>query len=301
MTEQQTNSNNRLQSESNMENDNTILQEVGNERITEVNNNDTRYTQVDNDIIFNPIEGYNQNNETNNKETQNNPEAGKNEENTANLNINKNNPLFNSNKQSFNLKIIVVGDISVGKTSVIKRYITNTFSEEHKSTISCEFKKKTLEIDADTCANLQIWDTAGEEKFMAVTKQFYTDSHGAMVVYDLTQKETFLKINKWIKDVKEKALKDVVIMVVGNKSDLVSEKVELGDELKPFKENYEYQDVSAKAGTNVALAFENLTNKIIKVLKEKKEKGGEEQRESLLLKKTSHSKDQDKPHKKCNC
>ena len=298
MTEEQKNNNARLKSDSNMENDNTILQDAGSGRPTESTNNDVRYTQVDNDIIYNPVEGYNQNSETNNNE--NNSETANNGEKTENSNINKNNPSYNSNKKNFNLKIIVVGDISVGKTSVIKRYITNTFSEEHKSTISCEFKKKTLEIDAETCANLQIWDTAGEEKFMSVTKQFYTDSHGAMIVYDLTQKETFLKINKWIKDVKEKALKDVVIMVVGNKSDLVSEKVELGDELKPFKENYEYQDVSAKSGTNVALAFENLTNKIINVLKEKKEKGGEEQRESLLLKKAKLSKD-DKTKKKCNC
>ena len=298
MTEEQKNNNARLQSDSNMENDNTILQDAGSGRPTESTNNDARYTQVDNDIIYNPVEGYNQNSETNNNE--NNPETANNGERTENSNINKNNPSYNSNKKNFNLKIIVVGDISVGKTSVIKRYITNTFSEEHKSTISCEFKKKTLEIDAETCANLQIWDTAGEEKFMSVTKQFYTDSHGAMIVYDLTKKDTFLKLDKWIKDVKEKALQDVVIMIVGNKSDLVSEKVELGDELKPFKENYEYQDVSAKSGTNVALAFENLTNKIINVLKEKKEKGGEEQRESLLLKKAKLSKD-DKTKKKCNC
>ena len=298
MTEEQKNNNARLQSDSNMENDNTILQDAGSGRPTESTNNDARYTQVDNDIIYNPVEGYNQNSETNNNE--NNPETANNGERTENSNINKNNPSYNSNKKNFNLKIIVVGDISVGKTSVIKRYITNTFSEEHKSTISCEFKKKTLEIDAETCANLQIWDTAGEEKFMSVTKQFYTDSNGAMIVYDLTKKDTFLKLDKWIKDVKEKALQDVVIMIVGNKSDLVSEKVELGDELKPFKENYEYQDVSAKSGTNVALAFENLTNKIINVLKEKKEKGGEEQRESLLLKKAKLSKD-DKTKKKCNC
>ena len=298
MTEEQTSNNIRLQSESNMENENIILQEVGSGRPTESTNNDARFTPVDYDIIYNPVEGYSQNSETNNNE--NNPETANDGEKTENLNANKNNPSYNSNKKSFNLKIIVVGDISVGKTSVIKRYITNTFSEEHKSTISCEFKKKTFEIDAETCANLQIWDTAGEEKFMSVTKQFYTDSNGAMIVYDLTKKETFLKLNKWIKDVKETALKDVVIMIVGNKFDLVSEKVELGDELKPFKENYEYQDVSAKTGTNVALAFENLTNKIIKVLKEKKDKGGEEQRESLLLKKANLSKD-DKTKKKCNC
>ena len=296
MTEEQTNNKSRFQSESNM--DNTIIQEAISGRPTEVNNNDSRYTQVDNDVIYNPIEGYNQNSEINNNENQNNPESGENI--NQNFNINQNNPLYNVKKQTYNLKIIVLGDISVGKTSVIQRYITNTFTEEHKTTISCEFKKKPLEIDADTNANLQIWDTAGEEKFMSVTKQFYTDSHGAMIVYDLTKKETFLKLNKWIKDVKEKALKDVVIMIVGNKSDLISEEVELGDELKPFKENYEYQEVSAKAGTNVALAFENLTNQIIKVQKQKKDKGGGEvPRESVSLKKVKHTKE--KTHRKCNC
>ena len=256
--------------------------------------NNERYTKVDNDVLFNPIEGFDPNNNINNNVNQNqdenNPEAGKNEEKTENLNQAQNNAQsapFNKNKQTYTLKIIVLGNIAVGKTSVIRRYITNTFSDEHKTTIGCEYKKKTIEIDGETNANLQIWDTAGEEKFMSVTKQYYNDSNGAMIIYDLTKRDTFQKVSQWIKDVKEIAPKDVVIMVVGNKSDLSNEKVELGDELQPIKDNYLYQDVSAKAGTNVSLAFENLALKIIEKLKERKEKGDKvEQRESLLLKKT---------------
>lgn len=285
-----------------------IPSEYVSERPTENNNNKTRYTQVDNDFLFNQAgidQTANLNNNANENENANDnalQEAineGKTENTNQNLNQNSNNntqsnPLFNANKQTYNLKIIVLGDIAVGKTSIIKRYITNTFTEEHKTTISAETNKKKLNIDGETTANLNIWDTAGEEKFMSVTKQFYNESHGAMIVYDLTKKETFLKINKWLKDLKETAPKDVVIMIVGNKSDLVEKKVELGDELEQYKKTYLYQDVSAKGGTNVTLAFENLTEKIIDVLKNKKDV---EPRVSVPLRKVSKSNKK----KKCNC
>ena len=94
------------------------------------------------------------------------------------------------------MKIILLGDIAVGKTSLIGRYITNTFSNQYKSSIGCELKQKTVQIDKDIQAKLQIWDTAGEERFLDVTKQYYNGSHGAMVVYDLTNKNSFLKMNK---------------------------------------------------------------------------------------------------------
>ena len=117
-----------------------------------------------------------------------------------------------------------------------------------------------------------------------------------MVVYDLTNKNTFLKMNKWIKDVKNNAPKNIVIMVVGNKSDLSKEKIDLGQELEPFKENYLYKEVSAKSGLNVNIAFEDLANRIIE---KQKEKGNEEEvkKESVPLKRTTLGKKQ----KKCNC
>ena len=117
-----------------------------------------------------------------------------------------------------------------------------------------------------------------------------------MVVYDVTKKDTFLKMNKWIKDVKNNAPKNIVIMVVGNKADLDKKKVDLGPELDPFKENYLYKEVSAKSGLNVNIAFENLANKIIE---KQKEKGNEEEvkKDTVPLKRTTLGKKQ----KKCNC
>ena len=296
------------QEEKNENNNNDIkvsqnfLQDYESERPTEMNNNDVRYTEVDNDYLFNPIEGFNENINADIPANinENKSEEIKNEENKEVAINNQNNPLYNPNKQIFNLKIIVLGDISVGKTSVINRFISNTFSDTYKTSISCEFQKKELDIDGETGANLQIWDTAGEERFMAVTKQYYNDSHGVMVIYDLTNKDTFEKMNKWIKNVKDNAPKDIVIMVVGNKSDLISEKIDLGNELTPFKNEYLYREVSAKNGNNVSLAFEELTQKILDTIKEKKEKGGEDivkPRDSVPLRKHSKSKKK----KKCHC
>ena len=280
-----------------------VLQDYDSERPTEINNNDVRYTEVENDYLFNPIEGFNANSNINipTNTNENKPEEIKKEENNEVINNNQNNPLFNPNKQIYNLKIIILGDIAVGKTSVINRFISNTFSDSYKTSISCEFQKKELDIDGETGANLQIWDTAGEERFMAVTKQYYIDSHGVMVIYDLTNKETFVKMNKWIKDVKDNAPKDTVIMVIGNKSDLISEKIDLGDELTPFKNEYLYREVSAKNGNNVSLAFEELTQRILEKIKEKKEKEGEDivkPRDSVPLRKQSKSKTK---KKKCHC
>lgn len=277
------------------------LLEIESGRPTEVSNNDVRYTEVDNDI-FNPIEGLgtsNINNIPNYQENKDNDENKENPDNKEQTDQSKNNsksPLYNTNKQIYNLKIIVLGDIAVGKTSLIGRYITNTFSDQYKSSIGCELKQKTVDIDKDIQAKLQIWDTAGEERFLAVTKQYYNGSHGAMVVYDVTKKDTFLKMNKWIKDVKNNAPKNIVIMVVGNKSDLDKKKVDLGPELDPFKENYLYKEVSAKSGLNVNIAFENLANKIIE---KQKEKGNEEEvkKDTVPLKRTTLGKKQ----KKCNC
>ena len=286
----------------------TLLQEIESGRPTEMVNNDVRYTEVDNDFLNPPIEGLGASNINNipnyqeNKDNEENKESSENKENKGNkeqVGQTKNNiksPLYNANKKIYNLKIIVLGDIAVGKTSVIGRYITNTFSSQYKSSIGCELKQKTVDIDNDTQAQLQIWDTAGEERFLAVTKQYYNGSHGAMVMYDLTNKATFLKMNKWIKDIKDNAPKNIVIMVVGNKSDLYEIKVDLGQELDSFKENYLYKEVSAKTGLNVHLAFENLTSKIIEKLKEK---GNEEivKKDTQPLKRTTIGKKKNK----CNC
>ena len=284
---------------------NSILQEEISGRPTEINN-DVRYTEVNNDYMFNPIEGFQSNSMENTQNESIEKKEGENEENKDNqnnkeaTNDKKNKKQqksgYNMNKQKLDFKVIVLGDIAVGKTSVIGRYITNTFSEVHKSSISCEFKKKKIEVDADTEVNLQIWDTVGEERFLSVTKQYYNNSHGAMIIYDLTNRNSFTKMNKWINDVKDNAPKNIVIMIVGNKSDLTDKKVDLGEELNPFKQNYMYLEVSAKNGTNVSLAFEDLTFKII-------EKQKEISKEEPVMKDTIPLKKNPGKQKKktCNC
>ena len=274
-------------------------QEQGKERPTEMNNNDgNRYTKVENDFLSNEnlIEGSEQKVNIIIEET--NKEKNEDENDEPKMNTMEQNPLYN-NKQRYNLKIIVVGDIAVGKTCFIHRYISNTFTEEHKSSMGCEYKQKQVDIDGETSANLQIWDTAGEERFMSVTRQYYKDSHGAMVVYDLTNEKTFKMMDKWIKELKDNAPKNIAIMVVGNKSDLFNEKVELGNQLDRFKNESLYCEVSATSGTNVSLAFENLTLKIIENEKEKKLKGEDAPRESVALRKASKGGSQ--KNNKCPC
>lgn len=274
-------------------------QERENERPTETNNNGVnRYTEVEDDFLSsgNQIEGLDQND--NNVLEESNKEKDENQNDVTIINTMEQNPLYN-NKQRYNLKIIVVGDIAVGKTCFIHRYISNTFTEEHKSSLGCEYKQKQVDIDGETSANLQIWDTAGEERFMSVTRQYYKDSHGAMVVYDLTNEKTFKMMDKWIKELKDNAPKNIAIMIVGNKSDLFNEKVDLGNELDRFKNEYLYCEVSAKSGTNVSLAFENLTLKIIENEKQKKLKGEDAPRDSMPLRKAS--KGGHKKNSKCPC
>ena len=133
---------------------------------------------------------------------------------------------------------------------------------------------------------------------MAVTRQYYKDSQGAIIIYDLTKKESFDKIKKWIEELKNNAPKNIVIMILGNKADLTSNKVDLGNELTPYKNEYLYCEVSAKNGTNVSMAFENMAIKIVENEKTKKEKGDTTPpRVSVALKKVKKKE----PESKCKC
>ena len=104
-------------------------------------------------------------------------------------------------KEIFNFKIILLGDIAVGKTSILSRFCTNTYSSDYKCSIGVEFKVKSLNVDQSTIADLKIWDTCGDERYRAVTRQYYKESKGVILVFDLTNKESFKKLDFWIEDV----------------------------------------------------------------------------------------------------
>jgi len=134
------------------------------------------------------------------------------------------------------MKLIIVGDSGVGKTNILNRFTKNIFNEDNKSTIGVEFGTKLLEIQNHT-VKLQIWDTAGQERYKAITVAYYKGSKGALIVFDLTRKETFKNVLRWYTDIKQNGEKDTCIILVGNKSDLEEREVSF-EEAMSFAEKY---------------------------------------------------------------
>ena len=178
--------------------------------------------------------------------------------------------LKSNNLIQYTFKIIILGEISVGKTSFLQRFVNNDFKSEVKSTLTAENYKKTIRLDNSTLTHLILWDTVGEERYRTITRQFYTDSYGAIILYDISNKNSFLKAEIWIKDVIETAPPDCIILLIGNKSDLNEERKVDYEEGKKLAEKYKilFFECSAKIGNNIALAFERLTYKIVEKQKE---------------------------------
>lgn len=120
-------------------------------------------------------------------------------------------------------KVVLIGDTGVGKTNLLSRYLKNEFSFDSKTTVGVEFGSKRFEIDGYKIKG-QIWDTAGQERFRSITNAYYKGAKGALLVYDVTRRETFENISKWVPELKQTGDKDVTIILVGNKSDLENER-----------------------------------------------------------------------------
>ena len=188
------------------------------------------------------------------------------------LNISSSNTLSNAGNVSsvsetscHQFKVIMLGDVAVGKTAIVKRFVDNEFQSTYHCTVGVEYKIKSLKLDACTTVNLKIWDTCGEEKYKTITRQYYRGSHGIVLVFDLTNKNSFDKLHGWLNDIKEYGPKDTCIMLVGNKSDAKERKKFLFEEGKKFglANKMPYLETSAKTGSNVVSLFESLTKKMI--------------------------------------
>ena len=166
------------------------------------------------------------------------------------------------------LKIILLGDAGVGKTSISGRYIDSTFKDNYQATIQAEKRMKIINEDDKTSVRLNIWDTAGQEKFRSITRQFYRDCQGAFIVFDLTKKSSFNELKTWINELKTHGNDDTVIIILGNKSDLTTEREISEDVIKnEIKDKYKYFEVSAKTGNNVSLAFDEMKKLIMQKIK----------------------------------
>lgn len=120
---------------------------------------------------------------------------------------------------SFLFKYIIIGDTSVGKSCILLQFLEKKFKFDHDTTIGVEFGSKIITVN-DKQLKLQIWDTAGQETFKSITRSYYRGSIGVILVYDITNRESFNNISRWLDETKSYANDKVVVMLVGNKTDL---------------------------------------------------------------------------------
>eukprot|EP01083_Nonionella_stella_P107832 312833_1 len=160
-------------------------------------------------------------------------------------------------------KLVFLGDESVGKTSIITRFMYDHFDDTYQATIGIDFLSKTMYLE-DRVLRLQLWDTAGQERFRSLIPSYIRDSSVAIVVYDITNKTSFLNTHKWIEDVREERGDDVVIMLVGNKIDLNDHRqvTKNEGEEKSNQLNVMFMETSAKSGDNIKSLFRKVATNL---------------------------------------
>jgi small GTP-binding protein len=170
-------------------------------------------------------------------------------------------------KFDFSLKVVVVGESAVGKTCFLIRFVRDTFDDDTQSTLGIEFLSKIIQTDSRRI-QLQLWDTAGQEMFRSVTRGYYRGSAGALVLFDISNRDSFENVERWLQDVKSVARADVVLILIGNKVDLEANRQVQSGEARDFAQRYgmKYFEVSAKTGVGVAEAINSCVSLIEKNL-----------------------------------
>ncbi|KPP74845.1 ras-related protein Rab-43-like [Scleropages formosus] len=168
-------------------------------------------------------------------------------------------------KYDFIFKIVLVGDVGVGKTCVVQRFKTGIFIERQGNTIGVDFTMKTVDIHGKR-VKLQIWDTAGQERFRTITQSYYRSSNGAIIAYDITKRSSFASVPKWMEDVKKYGGSSIVPLLIGNKSDLSEMRQVPFEEAQKLADELEFVnaiETSAKDSSNVEEAFNKMAAELI--------------------------------------
>ncbi|KAL6517803.1 Ras-related protein RABA2a [Orobanche minor] len=169
-------------------------------------------------------------------------------------------------------KIVLIGDSGVGKSNLLSRFTRNEFCLESKSTIGVEFATRTLQnlVEGRT-VKAQIWDTAGQERYRAITSAYYRGALGALLVYDVTKPTTFENVSRWLKELRDHADSNIVIMLIGNKTDLKHLRAVATEDAQGFaeKEGLSLIETSALEATNVEKSFQTILSEIYRIISKK--------------------------------
>ena len=229
-------------------------------------------------IEDNPIE-----NKENNENNENNEEPQSAEEDES--------------ENLFEINTLILGDCSVGKTCILLRYVCNSFDEGQQPTIGVDFRTKKIILDKESI-NFRIWDSAGQERFRSITQQFFKNADGIILVYDVTQTETYTQINNWIEDIQKNKLPRTKVFLVGNKIDDEEKRVIQKEKAEAFskEQGFDYFETSAKVGTGIEEMFTKVAEELCKI---KKEYNGTEEEEHSLKLDSGHKQAKKKCKKGC--
>ncbi|KAI5607591.1 ras-related protein Rab-43 [Silurus asotus] len=165
----------------------------------------------------------------------------------------------------FVFKIVLVGDVGVGKTCVVQRFKTGTFIERQGNTIGVDFTMKTMDIQGKR-VKLQIWDTAGQERFRTITQSYYRSTNGAIITYDITKRASFMSVPRWMEDIKKYGGSNIATLLIGNKSDLSDERDVSFEEAQAMAHQLDFisaVETSAKDSSNVDEAFNHMADELM--------------------------------------
>ncbi|XP_044847267.1 ras-related protein Rab-25 [Mauremys mutica] len=183
---------------------------------------------------------------------------------------------------NFVFKVVLIGESGVGKTNLLSRFTRNEFNHDSRTTIGVEFSTRTIMV-GNAMVKAQIWDTAGLERYRAITSAYYRGAVGALLVFDIAKHQTYDVVERWLKELYDHAEATIIVMLVGNKTDLAQAREVPTEEAKMFAENNGllFIETSALDSTNVEQAFETILRDIFNKVQKQQQRSPQDNAVSL--------------------